>query len=202
MAGNNSDLILLVVVAVIVGIGSLIKWIAKTLSGEEDPDRKRTRREAGGETPKRRPDEMLEDFFRQMQGKKKTAPEPPPGQTAGRQDAAQNLAARPVPVAVPVARPAKAVRRQKVVRKAPAPAPAGGDPYSIEAVAGARATLAKSKKGRVRQAPPTVNSEMAVAVSLAGGKLTHADLVRGVIFHEVLGQPRCLVPYKDPPAFR
>ncbi len=217
--GRFGFLILLAVLAI---GGAMIKWIRKLLSEKEKGRIPRpgpqARGPAAGESGPS-PEQALEQFFQEAK-RKRARSEVQPATRADRPDSARSLddffgqtqgrpqapAAAPPPVAqaIPVARPISAARKPAPrSRRAGQPAVTVAkpvDPYGSEAVAKAKASIAR---GRKRRRQPVAAARPVADLGLSGplaGPLRREDLVRAVIYSEILGRPRAISPYSGPPA--
>jgi hypothetical protein len=110
--------------------------------------------------------------------------------------------ARAVPVGSSAAPRKKVIVRSRL--RSTGQADAAGT-YSAESVARAKAAIARSRKRRrnlkvVDAVEDSGPRAVPAAASGLVGTLDRKDLIRGVIFHEVLSRPRAIEPYSGPPA--
>jgi hypothetical protein len=226
MAGNGDawvGLIQFLIVVVFVVLSLLGKVLTKVLGTDKEKEQQRQREaeerrrkaEAGrGQSGAPDPHTALEQFFQEAKRKKEArarqaaaaAGAPGGGQPSPLDDFPGAPGARPAhaPAAaaapVPVARTAKATRRT-APRSATRPTAAAPSPYGGEAVAKARATIARANKRKrrvVRRVPQP--SPAKIRFEELKRPLNRYELARAVLYAEILGTPRAAAPYSGPPA--
>ncbi len=209
---DYGDLAYIVILVVFVIGGAVLKWIGKLLSGQGKDERREPepRVPAAGEG-ELKPEQALEQLFEEAKRERAAPADVQPVPEARSPSATESLddffdqvqprqqtpTAPPVAQAIPVARPVA----EKRSKPQPAVTVAEVDPYSIEALTSAKATIARGKKLRrckaavVQQPAPTLGLSGALA-----GPLRRQDLIRAVVYSEILGRPRAVAPYTGPPA--
>ncbi len=214
---NYGDLAYIVILVVFVIGGAVLKWIGKLLSGQGKAERRelRTRGPAAGDGGAE-PEQALEQLFQEAKRKSSEPDDVRPVPEVRRPGAAESLndffgqvqgrrpsPAPPVAQAIPVARSLPAARKPTAAGRPESAVTVAEpvDPYSTGALASAKATIARGKKRRGRKA--RVVQQPASTLGLSGalaGPLRRQDLIRAVVYSEILGRPRAVTPYMGPPA--
>ncbi len=217
---DYGDLAYIVILVVFVIGGAVLKWIGKLLSGKGKTERRepQARGPATGDGGSG-PEQALEQLFQKAKRKSSEPADIQPVPEVRRPSAAESLndffdqvqgkrpsPAPPVAQAIPVARSLPAARKATAARRPQPRHPAVTvaepvDPYSSEALASAKATIARGKKPGRRKARAVQQPAPALGLSGAlAGPLRRQDLIRAVVYSEILGRPRAVTPYMGPPA--
>ena len=223
LADNDfGGIIQLVVVVAFVVIGLIIKGLGKLFESAGKKQEKDAKPGGGASPPPagetRRPEEALEQFFEEAKQKKRQQQAVPPARARNLDDFFnQMVGGGPAPAqrpqapkgrAVPVARAVSVAGKPRgkagALRSAePVAAGAVDLRYSTEAVDKAKAAIsrARKRKGRKLRVVRAVKEPRAESVSTGAlGKIGRAELMRGVVYSELLGKPRAIEPYSGPPA--